>query len=132
MPLDAEARRALTDYLLMRPDDGKPSILLGKTHNSRLADVDVLNDVWARAFPREEWGETATNRAVTSHYGRHFFTTFWVKPGVFDREEIKYMPGDTGTDEGGPPENVAIDAYIHRHYEDIAQRYTDHVFSLGL
>lgn len=132
MPFDGETRRVLVDYLLMRPDDGEKWLFLGKTHNSHLDDEDVLNNVWRTAFSRDEWGETERYRAVTSHYGRFWFTNFWNKSGVMDREDIKYMRGDTGDGEDGLPDHEAIDAYIWRDYPDIAEKYLDHVFSLGL
>lgn len=135
IPLNRELRRVLVDYLLMRPDaPDEPHLFLGKTHNRYLDDENVLNRVWRRAFPRDEFGETENYRAITSHYGRFFFTNWWTKDarGVMDRESVQWLRGDVTNGEDGPSQNETIDHYIWRDYEDIEATYRNHVFSLAL
>ncbi|MFB6206446.1 MAG: tyrosine-type recombinase/integrase, partial [Haloglomus sp.] len=75
LPLDDELRAALIRYLLVRPDNGKPWLFLTKTQRGQMQKQDV-NPIWKDVF-HPEYAETKNHRAVTSHYGRHFFTTFW-------------------------------------------------------
>lgn len=77
-----------------------------------------INELWKDCF-HPEYAESESWRAVTSHYGRHRFTTFWRVGQDIERPLIKYMRGDrpdsrSVTDRGG------IDEYIHTYYEDIA------------
>lgn len=129
LPLDSELRRAITRYLLIRPDVDRPWLILSKNTASRMDEKDV-NRVWKSAF-HPEYAESETRKAVTSHYGRHYFTTFWnVKKGM-NRELVKYMRGDrNGREEGKGREGM--DHYLHTYYEDIRQPYLDEMFRLRL
>ena len=126
LPLDDELRRVLTQYLLIRPSPDRPWLFLSKSNHSRIDDKDV-NRAWKAAF-HPEYQETETHRAVTSHYGRHWFTTYWKVEQDWNRELIKYMRGDkVGT---GQRNNEAIDSYIHTYYEDVREGYLDEIFKL--
>lgn len=65
---------------------------------------------------------------MTSHYGRHRFTTYWRVEQAIDRELVKYMRGDTVEGELG--EREAIDDYTHTYYEDIESIYLERIFEL--
>ncbi len=129
LPLDDELRHALLQYLLIRPDNGEPWLFLSKNGRTQLRQKNV-NVVWKDAF-HPEYAETEDFRAVTSHYGRHRFTTFWRVEEDLNRELIKYMRGDTAgsatLDDRG-----AIDEYIHTYYEDIEPIYRERIYKLGL
>jgi len=129
LPLDDELRRVLVRYLLIRPDNGDPWLFLTKTQRGQMQKQDV-NPIWKEAF-HPEYEETDDHRAITSHYGRHYFTTFWRIEEDLNRELIKYMRGDTAgsatLDDMG-----AIDEYIHTYYEDIEGIYQERIFRLGL
>jgi Site-specific recombinase XerD len=129
LPLDNELRGALVRYLLIRPDNGEPWLLLSKNQRVQLRAKNV-NQVWKDAF-HPEYAETDGHRAITSHYGRHRFTTYWRVEQDLNRELIKYMRGDTAgsttiEDRG------AIDEYIHTYYEDIEPIYRERIFPVNL
>lgn len=127
LPLDDEVRTALIWYLLIRPDNGESWLFLTKTQRGQMQKQDV-NPLWKDAF-QPEYAETEDHRGITSHYGRHFFTTFWRVEQDLNRELIKYMRGDSaGTSALEDP--GAIDEYIHTYYEDIESIYRKNIFKL--
>jgi integrase/recombinase XerD len=127
LPIGRELRSLLIRYLLIRPDTNADELLLGiPTH--RPITAETVGRVWREAF-LPEYRETGEYRAVTSHFGRHYFTTHWrVKQGL-NRELLKYMRGDTTADWLNRPQD-ALDQYIHTYYEDVEQVYRDGIFSL--
>ena len=129
LPIDDEMRRVLTNYLLVRPDADEPWMFLSRTNHTRIDD-ETVNLAWKRAF-HPEYAETPHHRAVTSHYGRHRFTTYWRVEQDMNRELIKYMRGDTSA--GGPTDRAGgIDNYIHSYYEDIEPLYRERIYKLGV
>lgn len=133
LPLDDETRRALLRWLLVRPDNGEPWMLLSHNQHEKIGK-QAVNDTWKDAF-HPVYAETERHRAVTSHYGRHYFTTFWTVEQEVNRELVKYMRGDTTSRSTearieGPP--GAIETYIHTYYEDIESLYRDRIFKLGV
>jgi len=129
LPLDDELRAALLRYLLIRPDNDEPWLFLSKNQRVKLRHKH-LNEVWKSVF-HPEYAETEEHRAVTSHYGRHYFTTFWRVEQDLNRELIKYMRGDTAG--SATFEDMgAIDEYIHTYFEDIEPVYRENIFKLNL
>jgi len=129
LPLDDELRQALLQYLLIRPDNDEPWLFLSKNQRGQLQKSDI-NKVWKEAF-HPEYAETDEYRPVTSHYGRHRFTTYWRVEEDLNRELIKYMRGDTaGT--ATLEDRGAIDEYIHTYYEDIEPVYRENIFKLNV
>lgn len=129
LPLDDELKAALVRHLLIRPDNGEPWLFLTKTQRGQMQKQDV-NPIWKEPF-HPEYAETEDHRAVTSHYGRHFFTTYWRVQQDLNRELIKYMRGDTAG--SATLEDMgAIDEYIHTYYEDIAPIYREQIFKLNV
>ncbi|WP_222919106.1 tyrosine-type recombinase/integrase [Natrinema sp. SYSU A 869] len=125
LPLDDEMRQVLIRYLLIRPDTGSPWVFLSKAGHRQLSDEKPINRAWSDAFPEDEYGETDEYRAVTSHFGRHRFTTYWMIDQELSRELVKYMRGDkTGKN------REAIDDYVHAYYEDIENRYLEYIYKL--
>lgn len=138
IPLDRETREALVCYLLIRPTIPEtPWVFLGRETNTKLESRDALVPIWQTAFPADEWGEGGTEVGTDyrpvhgkSHYGRHFFVTWWSQgSNTMDREDVRYLRGDA---RGGSFNSESIDTYIHRHYEDIEEKYRSELFSLGL
>lgn len=129
LPLDHEARNVLTRYLLIRPDDGKPWVFLSRATQDYIRDKDALGAIWEQAFPRDEYGETDTHRPITSHYGRHHFTTYWESEYGLGREKVKYMRGDTA---GRNQNREAIDEYLHPDYRSIEETYRENIYRLGV
>lgn len=129
LPLDDETRRVFLRYLLARPDVDEPWLFLSPERNEQLRPRDV-NDVWKAHF-QPEYAETDEHRAITSHFGRHRFTTFWRVEQDVSRELVKYMRGDkagagVGEDRGG------IDHYLHTYFEDIEDLYRENIYRLGV
>lgn len=129
LPLDDELRHVLLQYLLIRPDSGSPWLFLTHT-NQRKLDDQAVRRAWNEYF-RPEYDETERHAAVSSHYGRHRFTTYWMVEQDASRELVKYMRGDIAG--AAPAEGQAgIDHYIHTYYEDIEQLYRENIFRLGV
>ncbi|WP_246308107.1 tyrosine-type recombinase/integrase [Halorarum salinum] len=126
LPLDDETQQALVEYLLVRPNAGDSALFLSKNRHGKLRKK-AINAVWKDAF-HPAYAETEQHRAVTSHFGRHRFTTYWRVEQDLNRELIKYMRGDaagsTDIEERG-----AIDEYIHSYYEDIESVYRNQIYT---
>lgn len=127
LPLDEDSRRVLLEWLLIRPDNGLPWVFLTKQGHEKV-EKDGVNNAWLEAF-RPEYDETDHHRAVTSHFGRHRFSTFWRVKEDAPREVVKYMRGDK-TDASAPNGREAMDEYLHTFYEDIETIYRDRIFEL--
>lgn len=125
LPLDAEMRRVLLRWLLIRPDTGEPWVFLSKQLHTQLGN-EGINNIWLEYF-HPEYAETEDHREVTSHFGRHRFTTYWQVEQDVNRELVKYMRGDKS---GGSvlDGRGAIDEYIHTYYEDVEELYRDRIF----
>ncbi|MFB6310159.1 MAG: tyrosine-type recombinase/integrase [Salinirussus sp.] len=129
LPLDDEMRRVLLRYLLIRPATDAPWVFLSKNTYGQLHRESV-SDVWADAF-HPEYEETERHAAVSSHFGRHRFTTYWQVEKEASRELVKYMRGDTAGS-ADFRERGAIDEYIHTYYEDIETLYRENIYKLGV
>ena len=91
LPLDTELQSLLGRWLRIRPDNGSPWLFL--THRGNQLRKQRINQLWKECFHPED-AETETQRPVTSHYGRHRFTTYWrVEQGV-KRPLLRYTRGD--------------------------------------
>ena len=88
-----------------------------------------MTDVWKDTF-RPMYGETEHHRAIGSHFGRHFFTTYWRIEQGLDRRLIRYMRGDRAEGDTILNRN-GIDEYLHTYYEDIEDVYREQVFELS-
>ena len=130
LPLDDELRRVLLQYLLCRPDNGEPWLFLSKSGGKKVVHTNI-NDVWKKYF-RPEYGPNERYRGVSSHYGRHYFTTWFSIEREWQRDLIKYLRGDRQS--GGKIRSTrdAIDSYIHAWYEDIEGRYRKDIYKLRI
>lgn len=128
LPLDAEVTRILLQHLIIRSDTGLPWVFQSRTTTTQITP-EAINRVWKQAF-RPEFDETDDYRAVTSHYGRHRFSTYWQVENEIPRELVQYMRGDRI--EGTDPNRQTIDSYIHTYYDDIESVYRSQMYSLGL
>lgn len=127
LPIDTELQSVLTEYLLVRPTVDKPWVFLSKTSHSHLRKK-AINTVWKNTF-HPAYAETERYRAVTSHYGRHRFSTYWRVEQDLTRELVQYLrgdtPGATKIEELG-----ALDEYLHTYYEDIEETYRERMYSI--
>ena len=127
LPLDDELRRVLRQWLLIRPDNGEPWLFTSKSNGLKI-DHTNINDIWKKYF-RPKYGPTNRFRGVSSHYGRHFFTTYFEQEKEWKGTLVDYMRGDKAgsTNEVGT-RRTAIESYVHTFYEDVETRYRREVF----
>jgi integrase len=126
LPLDEEMRRVLTQYLLVRPDCGEPWVFLSQTHHERIRDKDGINRHW-REQVRPHIDTAEYEKALTSHFGRHWFSTYWKMENPMEKEYVQYMRGDKI---GDGREGDTIDEYLHAYYPDIEDRYRSEIYKL--
>lgn len=127
LPLDEETRRALRRYLLVRPENDDGWLFLSKTNHGKLTRNEP-NRAWKEGFP--EFEETDDYRGITSHYGRHFFSTWWDIREDVNTQLVKWMRGDKFGNDRGSKES--IDHYRHVYYDDIEDLYRRRIFKLNL
>lgn len=126
LPLDEEMRRVLTQYLLIRPDCGESWVFLSQTHHDRIKDKDGINKHWREQI-RPHISAEEYEKELTSHFGRHWFSTFWKMENPIGKEYVQYMRGDKI---GDGREGDSIDEYLHAYYPDIKERYRDEIYKL--
>lgn len=126
LPIDEELQSILRHYLFTRPDTGADEVFLTTLTHDPL-NHEYVNRTWHDVF-RPAYDETEQHRAISSHYGRHRFTTYWQVDVPIDRELVKYMRGDIV--EGDYATREAIDNYVHTYYEDIESVYRGKIFEL--
>lgn len=126
LPLDTEMQELLARWLRIRPDNGQPWLFL--TQRGNQLRKKRINGLWKECF-HPEYAESETRRPVTSHYGRHRFTTYWRVERGLERPLIKYMRGDR-PDSRSVKDRDGIDEYIHTYYEDIEHTYRKHIYTL--
>lgn len=88
-----------------------------------------INRPWKSAF-HPAYEETADRRAITSHFGRHWFSSYLRLDLELERELVQYMRGDLVEPTDSFAE--AIDDYLHPNFDTIEEPYRDGVFKLGL
>ena len=132
LPIDGDVQFVLETYLITRPKVDAPWVFINRRFNEQF-DSENINERWVSVF-RPEYDETEYTRAVTSHFGRHYFTTWWRSEKQLDRDLVKYMRGDvSSTDENGNSVfDEPIDKYIHTQFEHIRDVYDSGIFWFGL
>lgn len=128
IPVDEELRWLLIRHLLTRPQVDEPWVFLSRRSFTKLSYTGI-NNPWKAAF-HPEFGESEDRRSVTSHFGRHWFSSYWRLVAGLDREHVQYMRGDRiePLDEFAD----AIDDYLHPNYNHIESDYRNHVFKLQI
>jgi len=128
IPIDEELRWILTRHLLTRPQVDEPWVFLS-TQSFEQISYDGLNRLWKDAF-HPEYAETEEKRPITSHFGRHWFSSYLRLEAEFTREHVQYMRGDRiePLDEFAE----AIDDYLHPNYEQIESKYREDIFKLDV
>lgn len=125
LPLDHEMQEVLGRYLLIRPTVRRDWLYLSKQYTQ--STTKEVNRAWKRAF-HPKYDETEEYRPVTSHLGRHWFTTYRKKDQELPQELVQYMRGDVV---GGPVEDrTAMHHYLHAYYDDIEHQYRRDVYNL--
>jgi integrase/recombinase XerD len=128
LPIPDELKVALVRYLMVRPDNGKPWLFLSQTRHNQMGNSKV-NEIWKEYFhPQYEYDEDDKYDSITSHFGRHYFSTWFKKEKDWNRELVKYMRGDSIKGKDGD----SIDDYVHPYFEDIHEQYLEEIYKFGL
>lgn len=114
----------LLRHLLVRPVTDHSHIFVTKQQYNPLWRHDV-NRVWTSTF--EDVDVAPDQRNITSHFARHWFTTYWSVHEDLNPELVAYMRGDKA---GSTIDVGSIDAYIHTFYEDVEEVYRERIFKL--
>ena len=124
LPLDDELRRTIRKLLLIRPANPDGWLFLSKRTHSKL-DPMYVNENIKPAF--EAYNDDDRYRNITSHYGRHYFSSFWRERDT-NSEHVKYMRGDaTSEDVDG---SDALAHYVHTYHDNIRDLYLDNIYKL--
>lgn len=128
LPIDSELRWLLIRHLLTRPQVDRPWVFLSKRSFDQM-NYTAINRPWKEAF-HPEYAETEETRAITSHFGRHWFSSYCRLKMGLEREHVQYMRGDLIE-----PINEfadAIDDYLHPQYEHIETDYRQDIFTFNI
>jgi integrase/recombinase XerD len=135
LPIDYELRRLLVRWLLIRPSAPNDYLFVNDDH-SRFT-TKFINRAWREGFYPKYEG-TDARKGLRSHYGRHWFTTFFRVEVGMNEALIQYMRGDVITGDldyedvvKGPLGQKAIYSYLHGHYEQVREQYIDHIPDFG-
>jgi integrase/recombinase XerD len=128
IPIDEELRWLMIRHLLTRPQVDKPWVFLSNRAFGQLC-YGMLNKSWKSGFHPEYDGDDTT-RPITSHFGRHWFSSYLRLEAGFSREHVQYLRGDRIE----PVDDFAeaIDDYLHPNYEQIESKYRSEIFKLDL
>jgi len=131
IPIDGELKKALLDWLAVRPETsyphplwvtsvGEPTRIGGKASNNKLTNY------WAEETGLVDDGDTG---AFTPHWFRHFFTTN-MKPGRGHHDDsiapslVKYIRGDV--------EDDIMEVYTHDWGDQVREQYLDSIYHFGI
>lgn len=128
LPIDEELRWLLLRHLLSRPQVDEPYVFLSKRTFTQMTPQGV-NKEWKAAF-HPEYAETDDRAPITSHFGRHWFSTHWRVVEGMDREHVQYLRGDRVQPIDEFPD--AIDDYLHPNYDLIEDAFRQNIFKLEI
>ena len=128
IPVDAELRRAIRQWLAIRPDprsSGNPLFVSTRSGWGKRLTPDMVHH-FVETHAREwgwyrDGGGAAEN--VTPHYFRHFFTTH-LRDRTGNRGVVKYLRGDVAQD--------IIDTYTHDWGDRIRNVYLTNIYTLDI
>lgn len=129
IPIDSELKRALIDWLAVRPETEHPHPLWVSSRGGRLGSTNPnrkLTNYWAEETGLVDDGDT---EQFTSHWFRHFFTTN-MKPGRGHHDDsispslVKYIRGDV--------EDDIMDVYTHDWGDQVRKKYIDAIYHFGI
>jgi len=128
LPIDEELRWLLLRHLLTRPQVDEPWVFLSKRTFTKMTPQGV-NEEWKEAF-HPEYAETDACAPITSHFGRHHFSSYWRLVEGLEREHVQYMRGDRVQPLDDFPDS--IDDYLHPNYDLIEPAYRQNIFKLNI
>lgn len=130
LPLDGELRQALTRYLLIRPDNGESELILSMQRHAPVK-YKSITEVWNKHV-KPNYPETDNQRAVTSHFGRHYFSDFWAVEQDLNTHLVQYMRGDAVNTQNADDNSNGLDRYLHPEYDDVEEVYRERIYDLHL
>lgn len=138
IPIDEEMKKALLDWLAVRPETSYPHPLWVKsggkpTRIGASNPNEKLTSYWA-----EETGlvDDRDTGAFTPHWFRHFFTTN-MEPGRGYHDDsiaptlVKHIRGDVGTSTEGDGSDI-MDVYTHDWGDQVREKYLDAIYQFGI
>lgn len=137
IPIDSELKRALLDWLAVRPETTYPHPLWTSpegepTRVSRPFINGKITGEWAEKTGLVDDGSTS---AFTSHWFRHFFTTNMLPGGHHDDSMapglVKYIRGDVGTATSGDGKDI-MDVYKQDWGDQVREQYLDTIYKFGI
>ncbi|NGM70264.1 site-specific integrase [Natronolimnobius sp. AArcel1] len=130
LPIDNELNRLLVKYLRLRPPVEEPWLFLNPATCGKITTGYANERFWKNHF-QPEYAETELYRGVTSHFARHYFSTYWKTQIDTNEEYLKYMRGDKNGDlDGGSPDIMYT--YIHTHFPDVKDEYLRNIYKFGI
>ena len=136
IPIDGELKKALLDWLAVRPETSYPHPLwvtngnptrIGKTSPNR-----KLTNYWAEETGLVDDGDTG---AFTPHWFRTFFNTNMLPGGhhedSLDPTLVKYVRGDKGTSTAEDGTDI-MDVYKEDWGDQVRKRYLDAIYKFGI
>jgi len=131
IPIDNETKKALLDWLAVRPETTQPHPLWTSPTGSsdRIGATNTnqkLTNYWAE---KTGFVDDGSNGAFMPHWFRHFFTTN-MKPGrghhddSIDPTLVKYIRGDV--------EDDIMDVYTHDWGNQVRGKYLNHIYYFGI
>ncbi|MFC5136572.1 MULTISPECIES: site-specific integrase [Haloferacaceae] len=131
IPIDEELKKALLDWLAVRPETSYPHPLWVKPSGKpiRIGTANPnrrLMNYWAEETGLVDDGDTG---AFTTHWFRHFFTTN-MKPGRGHHDDsiapslVKYIRGDV--------EDDIMEVYTHDWGDQVRKQYLDAIYQFGI
>ena len=131
IPIDGEMKKALLDWLAVRPETTHPHPLWVKPNGEpiRIGQMnpnDKLTNYWAEENGLVDDGDTGE---FTPHWFRHFFTTN-MKPGRGHHDDsiapslVKYIRGDV--------EDDIMEVYTHDWGDQVREKYLDAIYQFGI
>lgn len=128
MPLDDELRRTIRQVLLIRPMNPDGYLFLSKRSHGQI-DPEYVNVAVKEGFEDINEDEKYERyRKITSHYGRHFFSSYWRNDLDTNSEYVKYMRGDATSEDVDAYDALAH--YVHTYHEDIRDEYLNDIYKL--
>jgi integrase/recombinase XerD len=97
LPIDEELRWLLIRHLLTRPQVDRPWVFLS-TRTFNQVSHDGVNRPWKEGF-HPKYSGCADTRGITSHFGRHWFSSYLRLEAGFDREYVQYICVVTGSNQ---------------------------------
>ncbi|SEP19815.1 Site-specific recombinase XerC [Halorientalis persicus] len=137
IPIDGELKKALLDWLAVRPETSYPHPLWVKPRGepTRIGETNPnvkLTNYWAEETGLVDDGDTG---AFTPHWFRTFFTTNMLPGGhhedSLDPTLVKYIRGDKGTATAEDGTDI-MDVYKQDWGDQVRERYLDAIYQFGI